>query len=44
MRNIIMRVKKFDEMKPKKQEKLKSFGAFPKLKDFSNIDRGGLDI
>lgn len=39
-----MRVKKFDEMRPKKQEKLKSFGAFDKLKDFSKIDRGGLDV
>jgi len=39
-----MRMKKFDVMRPAKQQKLSSYEAFPKLKTFSTIDRGGLDI
>jgi hypothetical protein len=37
-----MRYKELSNMRPKKQEKLKSFRAFDKLDKFSKHDRGGL--
>jgi cytochrome c556 len=39
-----MKPRVWDNMRDKKKEKLKSFGAFDKLNNFSKIDRGGLDI
>jgi len=38
-----MRYKQLSNMRPEKQQKLKSFRAFDKLGNFSKHDRGGLD-